>query len=319
MRLLKGTFKPSDFPDLLVGLDEPDDAAVWKLDESRALVITTDFFTPVVDDPYDYGGIAAANALSDVYAMGGVPFLALNIAALPPDLPPEISSEILRGGADVARQANVVIAGGHTVQDKEPKYGLVVVGFAHPSHLLSKGGAKPGDRLVMTKPLGFGTTTTALKRGKASPKDVAEAVGWMKCLNNTASNLAIQLELTTATDITGFSLLGHAWEMANLSQVGLHFDFHSIPFISCARKYAEEFIFPGGTSDNRLYYNQYIDFAPEITEAEQMLLFDAQTSGGLLIAVPPEKMKSFQQKAEELNQPYWIVGEVTQNYRIKVD
>ncbi len=167
MRPLEGLFPPVEFPDLLVGLGVPDDAAVWKLDDDRALVVTTDFFTPVVDTPYEYGAIAAANSLSDVYAMGGTPFMALNIAALPPDLPLEVSSEIMRGGAEKCREAGVVIAGGHTVQDKEPKYGLVAVGFVHPKKMLSKSGARPGDRLVLTKPLGFGVTTTALKQDKA--------------------------------------------------------------------------------------------------------------------------------------------------------
>ena len=164
----------------MVGLGQPDDAAVWKLDSTRALVVTTDFFTPVVDDPYDYGQIAASNSLSDVYAMGGQPFLALNVAALPPDLPAEISAEILRGGAEKCLEAGVVIAGGHTVQDKEPKYGLVVVGFVHPEKMLTKAGARVGDALVLTKPLGFGVTTTALKQQKAAPADVDEIVGWMK-------------------------------------------------------------------------------------------------------------------------------------------
>ena len=162
-------FDPGDYPDLLVGLGEPDDAAVWRLDDGRALVVTTDFFTPVVDDPYDYGAIAAANALSDVYAMGGEPFLALNIAALPPDLPADLTGEILRGGADKAREAGVVIAGGHTVQDKEPKYGLIVIGFLEPERMITKHGARPGDILVLSKPLGFGTTTTALSRVAPTP------------------------------------------------------------------------------------------------------------------------------------------------------
>src|SRR5512137_781799 len=183
MRPLENFFPPADYPDLLVGLGVPDDAAVWKLDNDRALVVTTDFFTPVVDTPYEYGAIAAANSLSDVYAMGGTPFMALNIAALPPDLPVEIGSEILRGGAEKCREAGVVIAGGHTVQDKEPKYGLVVLGFVHPEKMLTKGGTRPGDVLILTKPLGFGVTTTALKRNLAVEKDVNEVVGWMSRLN----------------------------------------------------------------------------------------------------------------------------------------
>ncbi len=164
LRPLKDVFATQQYPDLLVGLDQPDDAAIWRLSDDRALVITTDFFTPVVDDAYDYGAIAAANSLSDIYAMGGEPFLALNVAALPPQLPHELLAEIIRGAAEKAREAGVVVAGGHTVQDKEPKFGLVVVGFVHPGKILTKSGARVGDRLVLTKPLGFGTVTTALKR-----------------------------------------------------------------------------------------------------------------------------------------------------------
>jgi selenide,water dikinase len=223
LRPVTDVFKNSSYPDLLVGLDSPDDAAVWKLDKERALVVTTDFFTPVVDTPYEYGAIAAANSLSDVYAMGGEPFLALNVAALPPNLAVEISAEILRGGAEKAREAGVVVAGGHTVQDKEPKYGLVVVGFVHPNQTITKAGAKVGDRLVLTKPLGFGVTTTALKREMASPEDVDEVVGWMVRLNRDAARLANQFKVRAGTDITGYSLLGHSMEMANASGVGLRF------------------------------------------------------------------------------------------------
>jgi selenide,water dikinase len=311
---MQGLFNPADYPNLLVGLGDADgshadDAAIWRLDETRALVITTDFFTPVVDDGYDYGAIAAANALSDVYAMGGQPFLALNIAALPPDLPTEISAEILRGGAEVCKRAGVVVAGGHTIQDKEPKFGLVVIGMAAPDKLLTKGGIRPGDKLVLSKPLGFGTTTTALKRGLAAPEDVAEAVGWMTRLNKIASELAVEFGLRSATDITGFSLLGHACEMAQASGVSLRFKFSAIPFISCARKYADDFIFPGGASDNRLYFGKFAQFAPEIGEASQMLLFDPQTSGGLLMAVAPEKLQALLARAAEREQPLWVIGE----------
>jgi selenide,water dikinase len=211
---MQDMFKPADYPDLLVGLDGPDDAAVWRLEDTRALVVTTDFFTPVVDEAYDYGAIAAANSLSDVYAMGGKPFLALNVAAMPDDLPAEITSEILRGGAEKACEAGVVIAGGHTVKDKEPKYGLVVIGFVDPHRMLTKGGLRAGDALVLTKPLGFGVTTTALKREQAEGPDVREVVGWMSRLNKSASELAVEFELRGGTDITGYSLLGHGMEMA---------------------------------------------------------------------------------------------------------
>lgn len=319
LRPIQGIFQAAEYPNLLVGLDEPDDAAVWQLDDERALVITTDFFTPVVDDPYDYGAIAAANSLSDVYAMGGTPFLALNIAALPPDLPMEMLAEILRGGAEKAREAGVVIAGGHTIQDKEPKYGLVVVGMVNPQRFLRKSGAQPGDLLILTKPLGFGTTTTALKRGLATEEDVAEAVQWMKRLNRQAATIASQVGITTATDITGYSLLGHAWEIASLSNVGLRIHFEAIPFIKGARHYAAQFIFPGGAFDNRLYYQEYVRFAPRLSEAEQLLLFDPQTSGGLLLALPPSQGQIFEQAALADQLPYWVIGEVTPSKVIQVD
>lgn len=318
LRPIADTFQPQEYPDLLVGLSSPDDAAVWRLDDERAIIMTTDFFTPVVDDAYDYGAIAAANSLSDVYAMGGNPFLALNIAALPPDLPAAISAAILRGGAEKAREAGVVIAGGHTVQDKEPKYGLVVLGFVDPRRMLTKGGAHVGDRLVLTKPLGFGVTTTALKREQAEDQDVAEVVAWMKRLNRTAGQLALELELSGGTDVTGYSLLGHGWEMANASGVGLKLDFERIPFVSCAMKFAAAYTFPGGASDNREFFSSHVHFAGPLNENEQMLLFDPQTSGGLLLAVPPDRLASFNQRAVELGQPVWEIGEVIPGDRIEI-
>jgi selenide,water dikinase len=280
--------------------------------------MTTDFFTPVVDDPYDYGTIAAANSLSDVYAMGGRPFLALNIAAMPPDLPPEISREIIRGGAELARQAGVVIAGGHTIQDKEPKYGLVVLGLVESKKMLTKGGLQVGQALVMTKPLGFGVTTTALKQEKADPADVQEVVNWMIRLNRSASELALEFGLRAGTDVTGFSLLGHSLEMAEASRVGLRFDYAKIPFVEGARKYAEMWTFPGGAFDNRTYFGPGVHFEEGIDEAAQMLLFDPQTSGGLLLGVPAEKLTAFTRRAQELNQPAWVIGEVVHGNAIQV-
>jgi len=301
-----------------VGLRDPDDAAVWRLDEDRALVVTTDFFTPVVDDAYDYGSIAAANSLSDVYAMGGQPFLALNVAALPDNLPVEISSEIIRGGAEKAREAGVVIAGGHTVKDNEPKYGLVVIGFVDPRKMLSKGGLKAGDALVLTKPLGFGVTTTALKREQADKQDVLEAVDWMKRLNRSASQLAVEFDLRGGTDITGYSLLGHGMEMAEASAVSLKLDFANIPFISCARKYAEMGCFPGGAFDNKKHFESKVKFADSIDEPNQMLLFDPQTSGGLLLGVPQEKLDAFIERAREMDQAAWAIGRVETGTGIEV-
>jgi selenide,water dikinase len=301
-----------------VGLREPDDAAVWRLDDEKAIVVTTDFFTPVVDDAYDYGSIAAANSLSDIYAMGGKPFLALNVAALPDNLPNEISSEIIRGGAEKAREAGVVIAGGHTVKDKEPKYGLVAIGFVHPKKMLSKGGLRVGDALVLTKPLGFGVTTTALKREQADEQDVAEAVNWMKQLNSKAGQLANEFGLRAGTDITGYSFLGHAMEMADASGVALNFEFAKIPFISCARKYAEKGCFAGGAFDNKRYFEAKVWFDETLDEQNQMLLFDPQTSGGLLLGVLQEKVESFTARAKELGQAVWVVGSVETGSGIRV-
>lgn len=301
-----------------MGLEGPDDAAVWRLDESRAIVVTTDFFTPVVDEAYDYGAIAAANSLSDVYAMGGRPFLALNIAALPPDLPSEISADILRGGAETARRAGVVIAGGHTVQDQEPKYGLVVIGFIDPRQMLTKGGLRPGDALVLTKPLGFGVTTTALKRGQADAEDVREVVEWMIRLNKTAAELAVEFDLRGGTDVTGFSLLGHASEMAAASGVALHLVYAQIPFVQFARKYAELGAFPGGAFDNQSHFKANVTFTKEVSEPEEMLLFDPQTSGGLLLGVPQEKLQAFLVRAREMKQPVWLIGEVREGKGIAI-
>jgi selenide, water dikinase len=319
LRPVKDTFDGMAFPDLLVGLQSPDDAAVWKLDDTRDLVITTDFFTPVVDDPYDYGAIAAANSLSDVYAMGGEPFLALNIAALPPDLPFEISSEIIRGGAEKTREAGAVIAGGHTVQDKEPKFGLVVLGFVPHGLSFTKSGAKVGDRLFITKPLGFGVTTTALKREKVEEKDVVQAVTWMKRLNRDASRLARAMNLTGATDVTGYSLLGHASEMSRASGVQIQFTMEKIPLLDGAMKYAKLETFPGGAFDNRVFFGENVTFATSFEEQRQMLLFDPQTSGGLLLAVPERLVPEFNRKAQELDQPVWEIGRVTAGSGIIVE
>lgn len=250
--------------------------------------------------------------------MGGNPFLALNIVAIPPDLPIEITTEILRGGAEKAREAGVVIAGGHTIQDKEPKYGLIALGFAVPDRMMTKGGARPGDVLILSKPLGTGTITTALKGDKADPTDVSEAVGWMKRLNKTAGELALSHGVQSATDITGYSLLGHAWEMAKASGVGLRFHFEKIPFLRGALRYAQAFIFPGGSADNRLYFGQHVRFAPGIDEAMQMLLFDAQTSGGLLLAVPESQTDELFTAAAPLGQNLWRVGEVIDGNHIEV-
>jgi selenide,water dikinase len=318
LRPIEETFTAKDYPDLLVGLSDSDDAAVWRLDKDRVLIATTDFFTPVVDDPYDYGAISAANSLSDIYAMGGSPFLALNIAAFPPDLPSEISSEIIRGGADIAKEAGVVIAGGHTIQDKEPKYGLICLGFAHPDLVMTKSAAEPGNALVLTKPLGFGVTTTAIKNQKAKRKHVQEVVIWMKKLNRKASELAQSFGVRAATDVTGFSLLGHGWEMASQSGVGFNIHWDMIPFISAAKEYASLYSFPGGAFDNQLYFGEHVEFTESLTDEEKMLLFDPQTSGGLLFAIDSDQLDQLRSAAEKVDQPIWVIGEVVKGDKITV-
>ena len=310
LRPLQDLFQAMDYPDLLVGLGVPDDAAVWRLDDERALVITTDFFAPIVDDPYDYGAIAAANALSDVYAMGAKPFLTLNIAGMPGNLPGEIVSEIIRGGAEKVKEAGAVVAGGHTVQDDEPKFGLVAVGMCNYDAMMTKGGAKSGDVLILTKPIGTGVTTTALKRGASEVEDIQQAVNWMTRLNGPATDLALEFGVSGATDITGFSLLGHGMEMADASGAALRIHLPSIPFLAGARRYAEGGNFPGGSADNRLYFGKRVHFSDAIDEYNQMLLFDAQTSGGLLLAVDERKLEAFLRKCHEKGVHAWPIGRV---------
>jgi len=303
---------------LLVGLAMPDDAAVWRLDDTRALVITLDFFTPVVDDPYDYGAIAAANALSDLYAMGAQPMLALNVAAMPARLPVEILSTILRGGAEKVREAGAVLAGGHSVQDEEPKYGLVAVGMVPQECIMTKAGARAGDIIVLSKPLGTGVTTTALKRGTAQPSDVDRVTKWMSQLNAAAAALSIDVGIRTATDVTGFSLLGHAVEMSEASDVRLQFSLPSIPFIGGTPAYGYAGNFPGGSADNRLFFSPNVKFDLSVDEIQQMLLFDAQTSGGLLLSVPESRFQEFSRRASEQGLPLWPIGRVVPGTGVEV-
>ncbi len=300
-------------------MDEPDDAALWELDEERVLVLTTDFFTPIVDDPFDYGQIAAANSLSDIYAMGAEPFLALNIAAFPSQLPHEIASEILRGGALKAKEAGVVIAGGHTIQDQEPKYGLVVLGMGQKDQLLLKGGLKPGDVLFLSKPIGGGIITSAIKADRMSEQNAESVITWMKKLNRDASHLALKFGARAATDITGFSLLGHAWEMASASNAGLLLKFNQIPLHPGTAELAKEWVFPGGAFDNLLYYASHIEFASSISQEKQLILADPQTSGGLLFAVPANRADACQAQATLQGTDIWRIGCVIEEPMIKVN
>ena len=295
VRPLSDLFQPKDYPALLVGLAQPDDAAVYRLNDSQAIISTADFFPPVVDDPYDFGAIAAANALSDVYAMGGDPLFALNLVAWPDDVPAETLAEVLRGGAEKVREAGAVIAGGHTVSDREPKYGLAVTGIAHPNHIFTKGGARPGDVLVLTKPLGTGTITTAIKRGQAHADDARACVDSMARLNRHAATAARASgsAVHAVTDITGFGLVGHGHEMAHLSGCGLRLQYDQLPWLPGAENYAREWIFPGGTERNEAYYARWLVLERSLSDWQRMLLFDPQTSGGLLAAVQRDQVERF--------------------------
>lgn len=278
-------------------------------------MVTTDFFTPIVDDAYAFGAIAAANALSDVYATGGRPLLALNILALPADLPHEVTSAILLGLGEKVREAGAVVAGGHTVQDREPKVGLAVVGLANPQRLLIKSAAKPGDVLVLTKPLGTGCITTAAKRDQAESEHIADAIQWMSRLNGAASEAAVAAGVQAGTDVTGFGLLGHAVDMAAYSNVTLRFEFTAIPFMDGAKDYARRSFFPGGTKHNQSAYRAGAHYVGEFTPDEQLLLFDAQTSGGLLLAISAEHLGHFAREMERLGEPWWKVGQACERDR----
>lgn len=263
-----------------------------------------------MDDPYTYGAIAAANSMSDVYAMGGEVLLALNITCFPPDMPSEIAGAILRGGADKVAEAGGILVGGHTMDDREPKYGLAVIGVVHPQKVVTKAGAKPGDILFLTKPLGTGVITTALKAGSAREEHVKAATEVMLHLNRNASRAMQEVGVSAATDITGFGLLGHARDIAVMSRVNLRFYYERIPFIPGAREYAEQWLFPGGTHSNERFFHPWVRFLSNLSEEDQLLLFDAQTSGGLLIAVPSERASLLEESLKEKGERYWIVGEV---------
>ena len=310
LRPLGGIFNARDFPDLLVGLEISDDAAVYKISDDVAIIQTLDFFTPVVDDPYEYGAIAAANSMSDVYAMGGEVTLALNICGFPCSLEPEILTEILRGGAEKVREAGGIIAGGHTIDVKEPLYGLSVLGRAHPDKIFTKAAARPGDALILTKPLGVGVITTAAKGEAAEQAHIDGAISSMKKLNREASQILQNIGARAATDITGFALLGHASEMAEKSGVELRFSLNAIPFLDGAKEYASQWLFPGGAGRNQKCYENRVGFASDIPEEMRQLLFTPETSGGLLAAVPADKIAAAKTLFAEAGRPFWLVGEV---------
>ena len=285
-QLLEGIRAHRD-PNLLVGFDKSDDASVYKVSEDLALVQTVDFFPPIADDPYLFGQIAATNALSDVYAMGGEPKLALNLLCVPEDMPKEAVHELLRGGYDKAYEAGTIITGGHSILDPEPKYGLAVTGFVHPDKVLTNSGARPGDVLLFTKPIGIGILTTAAKAEMASEEGMALAYQLMTTLNKSARDAMVKYNVHACTDVTGFGLLGHAYEMAQGSDVEITLDVTAIDLIPEALEFARMGLLPAGMYRNRKFAEPGVD-AGNIELAKQDMLYDPQTAGGLLMAVAPE-------------------------------
>ena len=308
MRLLP---EQEDVPELLVGRETSDDAGVYQLTDSIALIQTIDYFTPVVDDPYMFGQIAAANALSDVYAMGGIPKTALNMVGYPvKKLGGEILAEILRGGSDKIKEAGAILVGGHSIDDQEPKYGLSVTGIVHPNKFWRNVGAKPGQVLVLTKPIGVGILTTGIKQGAVTPEQEKIVTETMAMLNKKAAEVLSGFSPSAVTDVTGFGLLGHGSEMASGSNVTLVIEYDKVPILDGALKLAQDGIVPGGSKSNHKWLEkdvEYHNIAPE----EQIILCDSITSGGLLIAINPSDAEKYVQSMKDEGHDSWIIGEVT--------
>ena len=300
---------------MIVGIERADDAGVYKISEEVALVQTIDFFTPIVDDPYWFGQIAAANALSDVYAMGGRPLTAMNVVCFPiKEMPFTILQEILRGGLDKMKEAGVVLVGGHSVEDPELKYGLSVTGIVHPERVIRNQGARPGDRLVLTKPLGTGIINTAVKAGLAEGETVERVTRTMAALNRGASEAMQEVGASACTDITGFGLLGHACEMIEGTEVGMVIYASKVPYFPEAEEFAKMGLVPGGTYRNREFREQMVNLHPEIPPWLVDILFDAQTSGGLLISVPSSKVEALLERLRKRGVEAALIGEVTREH-----
>lgn len=299
-------------PNLLVGLDTSDDAGVYKLTDDLAIVQTLDFFTPIVDDPYDFGQIAATNAISDVYAMGGKPITALNIVAFPiTKLDKSILSEILRGAGDKLREAGVTLVGGHSIDDQEPKFGLAVTGIVHPNKVRTNAGAKAGDKLVLTKPIGVGIYTTSLKHGILSDEEIEQVTSIMTTLNKTASEVMASFEVHATTDVTGFGLLGHATEMAKASGTGIRIYADQVPVLPRTKELAEAGRIPGGTKSNYAHVADAVTYSDKLDQFDRYILCDAVTSGGLLIAVSANEAEQLVDEMNTKGVKATIIGEVT--------
>jgi selenide,water dikinase len=293
------------------GMESLDDAGVYKLSNNLAIIQTIDFFTPIVDDPYDFGQITVANALSDIYAMGGKPLTAMNVVCFPTSkMNISILKDILKGGIDKMKEAGVTLVGGHSIDDAELKYGLSVTGTVHPERLVTNSGAKTGDKLILTKPLGTGIISTALKAGKASKETAAKVTKYMAALNKKASELMQEAGAHACTDITGFGLLGHVCQIAQNSRVGIKINSSSVPVFAEVEQFARAGLCPGGLHRNREFYGKMVEFSKQIPDYVQDILFDPQTSGGLLIVLAPEAAESLIKKLHRAGvQDAVIVGE----------
>ena len=302
-----------EHPDLLVGSSTGDDAAVYRLDDKTGLVLTVDFLTPITDDPYEFGLVAAANSLSDVYAMGGRPLVALNVVGFPAALAGEMLGDVLRGGYDKAAEANCLIVGGHTVDDNEPKYGLSVVGLVEPGRHVTNAGAKPGDVLVLTKPLGTGIVATGCKAGVAPPGSVETAVETMAALNRAASEAMVEVGVNACTDVTGFGLMGHLTGMLRASGVGAEVSTSKAPVLPGVDELLAQGVAPGGTYRNEAGVAEYVEWDESISERQRLILCDAQTSGGLLISVPGDRLtqllEALESRAVETRA---VIGRITE-------
>lgn len=321
---LLSALKVHTHPDLLVGLAKSDDAAVYRVSDELAIVETVDFFPPIVDDPYTYGAIAAANSMSDVYAMGGEVLFALNVAGFPREFPKEIIAEIFRGGAEKVAEAGGVVAGGHTVVDAEPKYGLCVTGRVHPKEIFIKGGLRPGDRLFLSKPLGTGVIATAAKEDACAPEVLQGAVKGMLRLNRVAAQVAQEVGVRGATDITGFGLLGHAAEMVEASGAGVLLHASKLPLLDGALSLAEKGHLSGGMKRNRRHLestlgaNGRLTLDRSLSSALTSLLFESETSGGLFFAVPLDRAGRVIEDFRKRGEPCWEIGEVIVEPAIRV-
>ncbi len=312
-------------PDLLVGLAHSDDAAVYRLNDQQAIIQTVDFFPPIVDDAYVYGAVAAANSMSDVYAMGGRVLLALNVAGFPRDFPRDVIGRIFQGGADKVAEAGAVIGGGHTVVDREPKYGLCVTGLIRPGRAMIKGGLEPGHRLFLSKPLGTGVIATAGKAGKAAPAHLDGAIHSMTRLNRGASEVLTDLGIAGCTDITGFGLMGHAGEMVLASGCGIRLRAEAVPLLPGALRYAEQGLFAGGLGRNRSYLEGLaqdgrlpLHLGSNLAQELVSLLFDSETSGGLLFSSPPDRAQAVRRGFKAKDEAVWEIGEAIPALAIEV-